>query len=144
VYLPHSPRFWAFRDHCPPSATLNVSAHRMFGRPVLLLPILTSHIDAACTQPRWSILATWRSHLHFRLSYCYDVLHIAYLPYCRIRHSAAPYNKQYSLLHLGTASFKSSDELTNRYSDVSRGLIQLPPENQTTSEKEIRYSHDRS
>ena len=40
VSAPHSHRFLAVRDHRP--ATLfYVSSHRVFGRPVLLLPILT-------------------------------------------------------------------------------------------------------
>ena len=32
--------------------------HQVFGRPVLLLPILTSHTDVACAYLRWYIIAT--------------------------------------------------------------------------------------
>jgi hypothetical protein len=52
-------RFLAARDHCPPATILNVSAHRVFGRPILLLPVLTSHTDVARGHLLWSILATW-------------------------------------------------------------------------------------
>jgi hypothetical protein len=43
----HLHQFLAVRDHCP-ATVLNVSAYGVFGPPVLLLPILTSHIDVAC------------------------------------------------------------------------------------------------
>ena len=59
----HSRLFLAVRDHCP-AALLKVSAHLVFGRPVLLLPNLTSHTDVACAHLRWSILATWPPHFH--------------------------------------------------------------------------------
>lgn len=48
VIVLHLHRLFAVRDHCPPAAVLNVSAHQVFCPPVLLLPILTSHIDVAC------------------------------------------------------------------------------------------------
>ena len=49
--------------------------HQAFGRPVLLLPILTSHTDVASAYLRWSILATLPlPHFHLRMSHCHDVL----------------------------------------------------------------------
>ena len=49
VYLPHSVRFSAARNHC--LATFwNVFAHRLFGHPVLPLTILRFRIDAAKTK----------------------------------------------------------------------------------------------
>jgi len=42
VHLLHSLRSQAARDHSPPAALLNVSAHRVFGHPVLFFPILTT------------------------------------------------------------------------------------------------------
>ena len=65
MYLLHSPQFQAVRDHSP-AAPLNMSAHLVFGRPILLLPFLTSHSVAACAYPHQSILATWPPHFHFR------------------------------------------------------------------------------
>ena len=35
--------------------------------PILLVPALKLHIDAACTHLRWSILATWPPYFHLRL-----------------------------------------------------------------------------
>ena len=47
VYLLHSLRFVADLDHCP-ATLLNASAHRVLSHPILVLSILTSHIDVAC------------------------------------------------------------------------------------------------
>ena len=63
----HSLPFFAAHDHCPPATLFNVSAHRVFGRPVFLLLILTSHTVAACAHLRCSILATWHPNFHLRL-----------------------------------------------------------------------------
>jgi hypothetical protein len=41
------------------SWSLELAAHRVCGRPVLLLPSLTSHTDVACAYLRPSIFATW-------------------------------------------------------------------------------------
>ena len=40
---------------------------RVFSRPVLLMPNLTSHTDVACARPHCFIPATWPPNFHFRL-----------------------------------------------------------------------------
>ena len=42
ISVTHSHRFLAVFDHCHPAAHFNVTAYRAVGRPVLLLPNLTS------------------------------------------------------------------------------------------------------
>jgi hypothetical protein len=54
-------------DHCPSAALLKVTAYRIFGPPVLLLPILTSHITVGGAHLLWSIPATRPPHFHLIL-----------------------------------------------------------------------------
>ena len=91
-------RFGLFR-HNSPVALLKVSAHRVFGRQVLLLPILTPHTDVACAHLPWSILVTWPPHFHSNcepLTRCPSCWFFVF----SIRHSAAPYSLQYSPFHV--------------------------------------------
>jgi hypothetical protein len=92
----------AVHDHCPPTTLLNMSAHQVFGHhPVFLLPILTSHINISCDHLRWSILATWPTCFHFRLSatgtMSFMLVLFSYF-------FAAPYSMQYSPFHLTLTS----------------------------------------
>ena len=67
----------ALREYSPPATLLNVSAHRVFGRPILLSPILTSHTDAACAHLRGSILCYMASSFPLEaVSYCHDVFRV--------------------------------------------------------------------
>jgi hypothetical protein len=96
VSLFHSLRFLAARDHCHAATLLNVSAHRVFGSPLFLLPILTSHTNVACAHLRCSILATWHPNFHLRLwSHFHDVLHVGCLPYFSFIRSVFPYKTQF-------------------------------------------------
>jgi hypothetical protein len=118
IYLVHSLRFLAVRDHCPPATPLNVSAHRIF--PVLLLPNRTSHVDAACAHRRWSILATWSPHFYLTLWATATMsFHVGSLPYFSIRHSVAPHNMQYSPFYLPLTHFKIQRPLYVSESNVS-------------------------
>ena len=63
----HSFQFLALREYCPPAALLDVSARQVFGRTVLLLPVLKHQVDETCAHPRWSIPATWSRHFHLTL-----------------------------------------------------------------------------
>ena len=73
----------AHRDHCPTASLLNVSAHRVYGRPVLLLPILRP----ICARP----------FVPFQLdtvSHCHDVLRVC-SRIAAFQHSVDPHNRQY-------------------------------------------------
>ena len=61
------PQFLVAVDNCLPASLLNVSVHRAFGRPVLLLAVLTSYIVVACDYLLWSPLITWSPHFHLKL-----------------------------------------------------------------------------
>lgn len=52
---PFAPEFWLFLTTVLLLTLLNVSAHRFFGRPALLLPLPTPHVSAACAHLRWSV-----------------------------------------------------------------------------------------
>ena len=54
------------RGHCPSSTLLNVSAHRVLGRPLSHFAYSKSHIFVACAHLRRYILATWPTHFNFR------------------------------------------------------------------------------
>jgi hypothetical protein len=73
VCLLHSLLFLAVRGQCPAAVLLNMSARRVCGRPVLVLPSLTSHTDVASAYLRRSILATWPPHFRLRMGHCHDV-----------------------------------------------------------------------
>ena len=45
-------RILAVRDQSPPATLANVFAHRVYGRPVLTFPILTSQLDTVCVHLR--------------------------------------------------------------------------------------------
>jgi hypothetical protein len=59
--------FLAIHNHYPPATLLNVSVHRVFRLPVLLLPILTSHTHVVWVHLHQSTLATQPPHSHLRL-----------------------------------------------------------------------------
>jgi len=92
LYLPHSLTFSSAHDHFPPATFLNLTAHQVFGSPVLLLPILTSHTDVACPHLRWYILVTFPPHFHLRMSHCQNVLHVDRPLYFTIRRCISPFN----------------------------------------------------
>jgi hypothetical protein len=76
----------------------------VFGRPVLLSPILTSHTDVACAHLRWSILATWPPHYNLRQWATVTISFVFVL--CRTSSFVAPYNLQYSPFHLPLTSLE--------------------------------------
>ena len=89
--LSHSHRFLAVFDHCRRFAHFNVSAYRVFDRPVLHPPNLTSQTDVVCDHPRSSVLPTWPTHFHLRmLSHYHDILRDGFLSYSSNRPSVAP------------------------------------------------------
>ena len=99
----HSHQFLPVSDHCSSATLLNVSAQRVFGRPILLSPIPTSHTDAASVHLRWSILVTWPHLFHLRLC---AVATVPLFWFAFPSLSVAPYTLQYSLFHLALESLK--------------------------------------
>ena len=91
----HSHRLLAIRDRFPHTTLLNVSAHRFFGCPVLLLPVPTPRVGVACAHLRWSIRTTWPPHFHLRqpMPWCPSCWFSALL-----RHSSFALHTNFSIL----------------------------------------------
>ena len=126
MYLLHSLLFLTVRGQCPPAALLNVSAHRVCGRPVLLLPSPTSHTDFACAYLRRSIFSTWPPHFHFRLCATATISCLFQHPSpCRCTQHAV-FSVPSSANNCGTTSFPFPPVTMFRYRTIGPGIHRIP------------------
>jgi len=125
LYLLHSLRFFAVRDHCPTATLLSISVHLTFGRSLVLF--------AYAYAPHWCSLCPsalvhschMASPFPFEtVSHCHDVLHVGSLPsfsivlfVCLSLHTTCSILRSIFLLHVWSLlfSFSMSDHVWALY-----------------------------